>query len=69
MTVLFDLDSSTTDVCLCLSDLPLTTDTLNPGEVSALGGAPFLNELNSVLATVVRRQNRCTSTRGNVCLI
>ena len=64
VTVLFDLESSTTDVCLCLSALPLTTATLDPRLVSIFGGEAFLSQLNAALAQVVRRQNRCTSTRG-----
>ena len=62
MTILFDPDSSTTDVCLCLSALPLDIQAnVDATLLANLGGVAAIN---AALELLVR-----TSTRGQVCLI
>ena len=56
VTVLFDPDSSTTDVCLCLSAFPLDIQAVVDANLLAnLGG---VTAINTALELLVRRQNR-----------
>jgi hypothetical protein len=56
VTVLFDPDSSTTEVCLCRSTIPLLNiEGMDANLLLELGGAAAIN---AVLEYLVRRQNR-----------